>query len=147
MNIKTLRADQLYDSLQRFLSTTAGQEVFAGRLMDRRRLQFRSQMRMQTRNVRDFERGAAQALMLMNGGEAQEITSRNKKQFTAALMSPLLSDQDRVDALFLASVSRFPTPGESAAVLAMLAEEADDQTVYGDVLWAIVNSAEFTLNH
>ena len=35
----------------------------------------------------------------------------------------------------------------SLAFLAMLAEEPDHQTVFGDVLWALVNSAEFTLNH
>jgi hypothetical protein len=147
MNIKTLQADQLYESLQRFLPTTTSQEILPGLLVEGRRLQFVSQMRMQTRNGRDYERGAAQALMLMNGVEAQDITSSHKKQFTTALMAPWLTDKDRVDTLFLASVSRFPQPGESAAVLAMLAEEPDHQTVFGDVLWALVNSAEFTLNH
>ena len=147
MNIKTLTADQVYDSLERFLTASSDQEVLPGTMVDQRRLQFVSQMRMQTRNERDFERGAAQALMMMNGNEAQEFTSTKKKLFTTALMAPLLSDQDRVDALFLASVSRFPQPSESAAILAMLDVEEDSRQVLGDVLWAIVNSAEFTLNH
>ena len=147
MNVKTLRADQVYDSIERFLTSSSGTEIFPGMRVDQRRLQFVSQMRMQTRNLRDFERGAAQALMLMNGDETQQLTSKNKRQFTAALMSPLLSDQDRIDALFLASVSRHPTEEETNAIQSMLDQESDHQRVFGDVLWAIVNSVEFTLNH
>lgn len=147
MNIKTLRADQVYDSLQRFLGPSEPQEIFPGAMIDQKRLQFITQMRMQTRNQRDFERGAAQALMLMNGDESKDLSTKKKKQFTAALLSPLLNSEDRIDALFLASVSRFPTETESSVVQSMLAEEKDQQKVYGDVLWAIINSAEFTLNH
>lgn len=175
MNVKTLRADQIYDSLKRFLSASTGRELIPGTTIDERRLQFVDRMRSQTKSLRDYERGAAQALMMMNGGEAREMTSKQKRHFTVALMSPLLSDDDRIDAIFLASISRFPNDAESETVQQMLdaqdgagererpridkepsiiranagsnGQVLDRREVYGDMLWAIVNSAEFMLNH
>jgi hypothetical protein len=106
-------------------------------------------MRMQTRSARDFERGAAQALMLMNGAETNQMTSVAQGQFLTALTAPWFDDRQRVETLFLATLSRFPTEAEISEINDVLADVDDNDTrpVLGDVLWALINSAEFTLNH
>ncbi len=149
MNVKSLRAEQIYDSLERFLppAPSASPPIPAG-LADRRRIEFITQMRMQTRNARDFDRGAAQALMLMNGAETQQMTSAEQGRFLTALTAPWLDDRQRVETLFLATLSRFPTETEYAELDSDLGDIAagDVRPVLGDVLWALVNSAEFSLN-
>jgi hypothetical protein len=150
MNVKSLRAEQVYDSLERFLTPASASETSIPiGLADGRRVQFITQMRMQTRNARDFERGAAQALMLMNGAETNQMTSAEEGRFLTALTAPWLDNRQRVEALFLATLSRFPTETEYAEANDVLADVTDDdiRPVLGDVLWALINSAEFTLNH
>jgi hypothetical protein len=150
MNVKSLRAEQIYDSLERFLGPSSSNlpSIPFG-LADGRRIQFITQMRMQTRNARDFERGAAQALMLMNGTETQQLTSAERGRFLTALTAPWLDDRQQVETLFLATLSRFPTETEYTELDSLLGDVADGDVrpVLGDVLWALVNSAEFSLNH
>ena len=150
MNVKSLRAEQIYDSLERFLTPTSPSSPSTPfGLADGRRIQFITQMRMQTRSARDFERGAAQALMLMNGAETNQMTSVAQGQFLTALTAPWFDDRQRVETLFLATLSRFPTEAEISEINDVLADVDDNDTrpVLGDVLWALINSAEFTLNH
>jgi hypothetical protein len=66
-----------------------------------------------------------------------------------SLSAPFFTDEQRVETLFLATLSRYPADGEREAVVETLAAvgAADRQQALGDVLWALVNSAEFTLNH
>lgn len=48
--------------------------------------------------------------------------------------------------LFLATVSRYPSEAEQAAVNAALATDNRDE-VFADLFWALVNSKEFAFNH
>ena len=150
MNVKSLRAEQVYDSLERFLApaSPSAPTIPIG-LADGRRFQFITQLRMPTRNARDFERGAAQALMLMNGAETNQMTSAAQGRFLTALTAPWFDNRQRVETLFLATLSRFPTEAEYAAANGVLADVATDdiRPALGDILWALINSAEFTLNH
>ena len=49
--------------------------------------------------------------------------------------------------LFLATLSRFPGDKEKQAALAHLRASADKKKAYVDVLWALLNTREFILNH
>jgi hypothetical protein len=59
-----------------------------------------------------------------------------------------LSPEEIVAELYLATYSRFPTRDElSAATGAYCEPSATRQTATEDVLWALLNSAEFVFNH
>ena len=50
------------------------------------------------------------------------------------------------DELFLATIARFPTDAERAAVLKTF-EGADRREVVEDLLWSLLNKREFVYNH
>jgi hypothetical protein len=98
----------------------------------------------------EYDRGAAQALMLMNGPLIGTATQPDSGRLLAALNAPFLTDTQRVDTLFLATLTRYPTPAERQALQDYLAEQDTldaKRQILGDALWAIVNSAEYTMNH
>jgi hypothetical protein len=52
-----------------------------------------------------------------------------------------------IEQLYLATVSRRPTAREAERVLAFVGKTRNRTTAYSDVLWALLNSSEFVLNH
>jgi hypothetical protein len=63
------------------------------------------------------------------------------------LLKETRSDAERVEELFLATLSRFPDRDERQAALEHLKDARDRQTAYVDVVWALINTREFILNH
>jgi hypothetical protein len=63
------------------------------------------------------------------------------------LLKEARSDAQRVEELFLATLSRFPDRGERQAALEHLKDARDRQTAYVDLVWALINTREFILNH
>ena len=58
------------------------------------------------------------------------------------------SDDARiVEELFLATLSRFPDRGERQEALAHLRAAQDRRQAYVDLVWALINTREFILNH
>ena len=66
-----------------------------------------------------------------------------------SLQAPFFTEDDRLRTLFLATYTRQPKEPELKACREQLAKysESDRATGYGDILWALLNSAEFALNH
>jgi hypothetical protein len=67
-----------------------------------------------------------------------------------SLAAPFFTDEQRLDTLFLSTLSRFPEDKEREVMLQPINAATNDkerQQALGDVLWALLNSAEFTLNH
>jgi hypothetical protein len=153
MSVKPLSAEQLYDSLHRILLRSGEGEMnqgpFANRLFSPGRLSFLARMEASQRSATEYHAGVPQALTLMNGGEISEATSAARSGILGALETPLFSDNERLEVLFLACLSRRPTKSESDLCLEYLgAAGAEGKTeALGDVLWAVLNSAEFALNH
>jgi hypothetical protein len=56
------------------------------------------------------------------------------------------SDAEIVEELFLATLCRYPTEREKSEALAHVAKRGR-QSAFSDLLWALVNSREFVLNH
>ena len=67
----------------------------------------------------------------------------------AVIDAPFLSDAERIEALFLATLSRAPRTEESERSLKHLkaASTGNPQRPLDDLLWALLNSAEFMTNH
>ena len=153
MAVKTLTAEQLYDCLERLVRRPmepGGAFVGAGAFQfDPRRLNFAARMRMQGNTPRDFEAGVLQALTLLNGEVTTNTTEQQTSGLLVALEAPWLSDEERLDSLFLATLSRFPEPMERATLGELSAKmtAAERAEFWSDLLWALVNSAEFQLNH
>lgn len=98
---------------------------------------------------RDVRPSIVQALHLMNSRLLQEklastaTTSRVKR-----LADSTLSPEDIVKELYLTTYSRKPTDAElQTAVAQFTAEGATRRTATEDILWALLNSAEFVFNH
>jgi hypothetical protein len=87
-----------------------------------------------------------QALSLINGGLTNGVLAPARNPFMAELLEIKTPDA-KLDALFLRVVGRPATKSERRA-LSMRNMASDEQLVFlQDVLWALLNSSEFTFNH
>ena len=153
MGVKTLSADQLYDSVNRVLNRR-GQGMMPGTniqspLLDPQRQAFIAKMQVAGRSPLEYQAGVLQALTLLNGADLAEATDPQRSKLLGALEAPFLDDDDRLQALFLSSLSRPATDDELELCRKQLASrsESDRPKAWGDILWALMNSAEFALNH
>jgi hypothetical protein len=64
-----------------------------------------------------------------------------------SLLASKLTDAEVVEELFLATLSRLPEAAESKAALEDVGRAADRRAGFVNVLWALVNTREFILNH
>src|SRR5207237_3481417 len=82
-----------------------------------------------------------QALTLMNGGLVGAATTVESSRTLAAVVElPGLTPAERVEALYLAALSRPPRPNELRRALDYL---GTDKNRYADILWALLNGVEF----
>jgi hypothetical protein len=155
MNIKSFTAEQLYDCIavatqkSKVVGATpnaAGLERFG----DMSRQAFVDQFRAPTNEVTDYHAGIPQALTLMHGALIQNATDLNTSGLLNSLAAPFFTDEQRLETLFLSTLSRQPEAAEREAMLKSISAAKSDeerQRALGDVLWALLNSAEFTFNH
>jgi hypothetical protein len=88
-----------------------------------------------------------QALHLMNSSKLQEMLTSTQGRVTRLAKSDL-KPQQIMEELYLACYSRLPTAEESAiAGKALDVEVTNRQSAIEDVLWSLLNSAEFVFNH
>ena len=89
-----------------------------------------------------------QVLHVMNGGTLNEKLAADSGRVPAALQSGG-SDREVVEEAYLATLSRFPTAEEAAAVGALLADAAGDRrrVVLEDLYWGLMSSREFLFQH
>ncbi|MHB1425183.1 MAG: DUF1549 and DUF1553 domain-containing protein [Gemmataceae bacterium] len=73
------------------------------------------------------------------------------KKLTAGRLTKLLADKktdgDMIEELFLATLSRPPDNREREAARAHVAGKKDRTQAFADVMWALINTREFILNH
>jgi len=153
MSVKTLTAEQLYDSVNRVLhrrpqSMMPGLNVNSP-LLDPRRQAFIAKVQSSGRNALEYQAGVLQALSLLNGNDLAEATDPEKSPLLGSIQAPFFTDDDRLRTLFLAVFTRQPTGEELKLCQSQLAKHSDSERAKGfsDVLWALLNSAEFALNH
>jgi hypothetical protein len=87
-----------------------------------------------------------QLLHLLNGESVvQKVRSGDGR--LSKLLKEKKTDAEIIDELFLATLSRLPTPANLAAVRKALAEADSRDEALRDVFWALLNSKEFAFNH
>jgi Protein of unknown function (DUF1549)/Protein of unknown function (DUF1553) len=88
-----------------------------------------------------------QALTLMHGPIVTEGTDPRRGATLGAISAaPFLDTSGRVEVLYLAALTRPPRPDELERMVAYV-EARDPKAALADVFWAILNGAEFALNH
>lgn len=146
MAVKSLTPEQLYDA---FLKVGLLKSDASMMQQDGQRIQFVARMRTASKDRTFFDTGMPQALAVMNGPPVSTATSPDTSGLLKALSAPFLSDEQRLNVLFLAAYSRPPYPDELKRYQEFLqqADPGQQSAALGDVLWVLANSAEFMLNH
>ncbi len=155
MNMKSFTADQLYDCIAvatRQAAMAAGPANQPGlmRFDDMSRQAFIEKFRAPAGQVTDYHAGIPQALTLMHGGLIHSATDVASSGLLKSLAAPFFTDDQRLDTLFLSTLSRYPLPVERELMqkpISAATNAEERQQALGDLLWALLNSAEFTFNH
>ncbi|MBC8116939.1 MAG: DUF1549 domain-containing protein [Candidatus Saccharimonas sp.] len=95
----------------------------------------------------DFAPSVKAALFLSNDGKVLELLKPRDGNLAERLVQE--SDSAKLaDLLYVAILSRTPSPDEAADVAKHLASHADDRAkTTGQLLWALIASTEFCVNH
>jgi hypothetical protein len=151
MAVKVLTPEQLYDSLVQILGAP-NQANFRRNPAIAAAARFRNiTPRMlfvaffkgdDNAEPTEYQAGIPQVLRLMNSPQLNNTT----------MLTPLLKSgktpEQVVEHLYLSTLSRRPTAPELQRILALVRKHADEpRQAYGDILWVLLNSSEFTLNH
>jgi hypothetical protein len=164
MPLRGLTPEQLFDSLVTATGFRAGDgkenflEVIAGKASAR--AQILSKFANLTERPTMAQTSILHALTLMNGKIVADATSLERSETLAALVdAPFLSSADRIEALYLAALSRRPSGKELARMTRFVDDAVGDagpnekmrgkayHDALGDVFWVLLNSSEFALNH
>jgi hypothetical protein len=87
-----------------------------------------------------------QALAMMNGNVTANGL-RKSRTLAAVKDSPFLDGKGRIEALYLATLSREPRPEELKRMLEFIDQAGSQEEGLVDAFWSLLNSAEFKLNH
>lgn len=150
MNVKALSGEQLFDSLA----------VATGYIdptpFNQRQFNFGERREFITKfasaeKLTDKQTSILQALTLMNGRFINDQTHMDRSQFLAGVIdAPFLKTNGKVEAIYLATMSRKPTPEElekHASYIDRGGVSNDNRKAVTDVFWSLLNSSEFMLNH
>lgn len=89
-----------------------------------------------------------QALTLMNGRTTATAVDLQQGSLLAAVADfPAMTTAERIETLFLATLNRLPSAEQLARFSKYVESTGDRRAALGDILWALLNSAEFGCNH
>ena len=99
----------------------------------------------------EYQTSILQALALMNGKFVADATSLTGSETLAAVIdAPFMNTREKLDTLFLSAFAR-PMRGSEAGKLIAYVEGGgptkDTKRAYADIVWVLLNSSEFILNH
>lgn len=146
--VRTMHPEQLFDSL----ITVVGKGPLAkakgeGKAVDKKgpvgpRDNFLSFFRVEEFNPLDYTAGIPQALRIMNS----QLTNRGEF-FGAGLAAGAKSPQQAIENIYLTILSRRPTEEETRRMVQYIGKQETPRAGFGDIVWALLNSSEFVLNH
>ncbi len=154
MAVKPLSPEQLYDSLKLVLGEPArapkagpGRKGAANQPRGagaNPRNQFVTFFQVdESVDQTEYQAGIPQALRLMNSGEF----NTERAAVLARVEKPGQMPAVVIQQLYLATLTRRPTPAEAQRLTGYVAKTHDRHKAYSDILWALLNSSEFALNH
>jgi hypothetical protein len=145
--IRVMAPEQMYDSLVVILGPAPAGGGFGKGLKKggpvTPRGAFITFFRVDDANPLEYQNGIPQALRLMNSpftNKAEAIAADITKESKAPA--------DAIERIYLTALSRRPTPAETHRMTTYVNRPgATPRESYGDILWALLNSSEFVLNH
>jgi hypothetical protein len=151
MPVKGLTGDQLFDSIAQATGyrkePTQGRAFFGNQTV---RSQFVAKFAGQEKPT-ETQTSILQALSLMNGSFVADATSLERSATLAAVVeAPFLQPAQKIETLYLATLSRKPRAEEMEHLLKYFKEggpKKNEKTALTDIFWALLNSSEFILNH
>jgi hypothetical protein len=141
---RALTPEQLYDSLVLATGYRPGSGPGAG--PGPARAAFLAPFDDPNGQPADSQASIQQALMMMNGAFTEEATSPAKSATVAAVIESNGPMARRIEELYLVALSRTPRPQETRRLLDYAANRESKQALR-DILWSLLNSTEFILNH
>ncbi len=153
MNVQGLTPEQLYESLAQATGTPVPFQannpyIFGGQS---EQTMFQETFDDSGTTLTDRETTILQALALMNGGLSAAATDLEQSQTLAAVArAPFLDTEGKIEALYLAALSRKPRKAELARMKKYVdggGPANDPGKALTDVFWALLNSSEFLFNH
>ncbi|HZL90844.1 MAG TPA: DUF1549 domain-containing protein [Pirellulaceae bacterium] len=148
--LKTLLPEQVFDSLEQALALPIA-KVDKGPRFNGDREQFVARMNESAPDSpADYKGGIPQALMLMNGKLTADATSlESSRTLRAVVEAPFLRNQEKLETLYLAALSRTPRPEEMDYFLKYVAAKSSEEErkeAFAEIFWGILNSPEFVLS-
>ena len=166
MPLRGLTAEQLFDSVAMatgFRDSGNDDNPLASLLGGNRsaRAEFLVKFANQTEKATESRTSILQALSLMNGRIMSDATSLTRSEtLTAVVDAPFMTTAERIETLYLATLSRKPTARELNRTVKFVQEasrlaeskdakerQAASNNALADIFWALLNSPEFALNH
>ena len=150
--LKPMSPEQLFDSL---LTATSAHKAGGAGDLEKNRGEWLKQFQFAYATDEGEESSAyqgtiPQALMMMNGPLMEKAVSGQSGSFLAGLFAAADSKRDPagyvVDRLYLAALSRHPSPRELEKAGHYYTANPDIYMMQ-DLFWALLNSNEFILNH
>lgn len=144
-----LRADQLFDNLLQVLELSepappAGAGPLAGRLARAPRRAFEAVFGYDPSTRRDeIQTSIPQVLTLMNWPPLAAAIRGTGNTMLGRQLAALRDDEALIDELYLRVLGRPVTESERATCLQYLAEVKNRTEAFEDILWSLLNSAEF----
>lgn len=145
--MRVMSPEQMYDSLTTILGAATRAEVkdkkAAKKGPQTPRDQFVNFFRVEDANPLEYQNGIPQALRVMNS------PFTNRAEFIAAdITKGARTPTDAIERIYLTGLSRRPTAAELQRLTTYVNRPGTTQrAAYGDILWVLLNSSEFTLNH
>lgn len=147
--LKVLTPEQLFDSLEVALALPVSSIDRGPRFNGQRQALVARMEEAMGASPSDYRSGIPQTLTLMNGQLTADATDLEKSRtLRAVLDAPFLDLKEKVDALFLATLSRSPHPTEAKKILALIDGQPSEQEkadVFSQIMWGLINSPEFVL--
>ncbi|QDT08422.1 DUF1549 domain-containing protein [Planctomycetes bacterium K23_9] len=146
MSVKTLTPRQFYNSVRQ--NVMRQNQAVSMNANDAQREQFLARMRATDTSPRDYPHGVMQALGVMNGPEMSRAVHSTQSGLLASLEAPFFEEADKVEAIFLATLSRYPNEVETQRMARFFAKansEVERGQLRSDLLWTLLNTAEATV--
>ncbi|MFO1021254.1 MAG: DUF1553 domain-containing protein [Planctomycetales bacterium] len=151
MQVKSLTAEQLYDSMMIATYAYAGENPRWDE-WDRERQGWMQQFVQnlgtdENDESTTFNGTIPQALMMMNGALMRNALNPEKTGLLKELVSSSQKDTKKVQRLYLATLNRVPSGREMNAARNILSGSGGEIPALQDLLWALLNCNEFISNH
>ncbi|MBI3866782.1 MAG: DUF1549 domain-containing protein [Planctomycetia bacterium] len=149
--LKSLSPQQVFDSLEQALMLPVGRNDAQSARYNSQGATLMARLNEASSDSPDqFKAGIPQALAIMNGVLVSNATDLDESRtLRAVLDAPFLGPTEKIETLYLATLTRKPDAEEVERLQAYLARYTDKderRRAYTDIYWALLNNPEFILS-